>query len=158
MAELNEGASTRTSRFIKAEPERIYAAFTDPLALVDWLPPGDMTGKIHAFDARIGGGYRMSLFYPDGDASHRGKTAEKEDIVSVRFVELTPPRRIVEAVQFQSDDPAYSGEMTLEITLEEMSGGTTVTLLFRNLPRGLRAEDNEAGARLSLEQLARRVE
>jgi len=36
-----------------------------------------------------------------------------------------------------------------------VSGGTEVTLVFKNLP-GLRAEDNEAGARLSLEQLARR--
>jgi hypothetical protein len=31
-------------------------------------------------------------------------------------------------------------------------------LVFENLPPGLRAEDNEAGSRLSLEQLARRFE
>jgi hypothetical protein len=39
-----------------------------------------------------------------------------------------------------------------------VSGGTEVTLVFDNLPLGLRAEDNEAGSRLSLEQLARRFE
>jgi hypothetical protein len=39
-----------------------------------------------------------------------------------------------------------------------VSGGTEVALLFTNLPPGLRAEDNEAGSRLSLEQLARRFE
>jgi hypothetical protein len=33
-----------------------------------------------------------------------------------------------------------------------------VTLLFENLPPGLRPEDNDEGARLSLAQLARRFE
>ena len=50
------------------------------------------------------------------------------------------------------------GEMTLIATFEEVSGGTEVTLVCRTLPQGLRAEDNEAGSRLSLEQLARRFE
>lgn len=35
---------------------------------------------------------------------------------------------------------------------------TEVTPLFRNLPPGLRPEDNDTGARMSLERLARRVE
>jgi hypothetical protein len=35
---------------------------------------------------------------------------------------------------------------------------TEVTVLFRNLPPGFRAEDNEAGSRLSLEQLAHHYE
>jgi uncharacterized protein YndB with AHSA1/START domain len=76
-------------------------------------------------------------------------------MVKVRFVELAPPHRIVEAVTFVSTDPAFFGEMTLTTTFEEVSGGTAVTLVFENLPPGLRAEDNEAG---SLEQLARRFE
>jgi hypothetical protein len=69
-----------------------------------------------------------------------------------------PPHRIVEAVTFVTTDPAFFGEMTLTTTFEEVSGGTAVTLVFENLPPGLRAEDNEAGSRLSLEQLARRFE
>ncbi len=48
--------------------------------------------------------------------------------------------------------------MTMTPTFEEVSGGTEVALMFENLPPGLRAEDNEAGARLSLAQLARRFE
>jgi Activator of Hsp90 ATPase homolog 1-like protein len=102
-------ASTRTARIIKARPEELYDAFMDPAALIEWLPPGEMTGKIHAFDARVGGGYRMSLFYPPDERSFRGKTSETEDMVDVRFVELTPPRRIVEAVTFVTTDPALSG-------------------------------------------------
>jgi hypothetical protein len=68
------------------------------------------------------------------------------------------PRRIVEAVSFVTIDPAFLGEMTLIATFEEVSGRTEVTLVFKNLPPGLRAENNEAGSRLSLEQLVRRFE
>lgn len=155
MTEEPAGARTRTSRFIKAPLEAVYAAFMDPAQLVAWLPPAQMTGKIHAFDPRVGGGYRMSLFYPADERAFRGKTSEKEDRVNVRFVELTPPRRIVEAVTFDTTDPALVGEMTIEITFEEAVGGTDVTFLFTNLPPGVRPEDNEAGTRLSLDQLAR---
>jgi uncharacterized protein YndB with AHSA1/START domain len=149
---------TRTSRIIKAAPETLYQAFMDPAALIAWLPPGEMTGRLHHFDARVGGGYRMSLFYPPNERSLRGKTSDREDMVNVRFVELKPPRRIVEAVSFVTADPGLSGEMTIVVTFEEVSEGTEVTFLCKSLPPGLRAEDNEAGSRLSLEQLARRFE
>ncbi len=158
MTEEHAGAWTRTSRVIRARREELYAAFLDPTALIDWLPPAEMTGEIHEFDARVGGGYRMSLFYPPNERAFRGKTSDREDMVNVRFVELAPPRRIVEAVSFVTTDPAFFGEMTLTATFEEVSGGTEVALVFKNLPPGLRAEDNEAGSRLSLEQLARRFE
>jgi uncharacterized protein YndB with AHSA1/START domain len=158
MTEEGAGAWTRTSRVIRARREELYAAFLDPAALVDWLPPAEMTGEIHEFDARVGGGYRMSLFYPPDEHTFRGKTSDREDMVNVRFVDLVPPRRIVEAVSFVTTDPAFFGLMTMIATLEQVSGGTEVTLVCRNLPPGLRAKDNEAGSRLSLEQLARRLE
>src|SRR6266852_2881173 len=72
-------ATTRNSRVIKAPREALYRAFTDPAALAVWLAPGEMTGKIHGFDARVGGGYRMSLFYPSSEQVYRGKTSERED-------------------------------------------------------------------------------
>jgi uncharacterized protein YndB with AHSA1/START domain len=158
MTKEHPGAGTRASRVIKAHPDELYGAFIDPAVLVDWLPPAEMTGRIHEFDAREGGGYRMSLFYPPSERVFRGKTSDKEDMVNVRFVELTPPRRIVEAISFVTTDPAFSGEMTMTAMFEEVSGGPEVTLVFEDLPPGLRAEDNEVGSRLSLEQLARRFE
>jgi uncharacterized protein YndB with AHSA1/START domain len=151
-------ASTRTSRVVAAPPDALYDAFVNPDVLLAWLPPARMTGELHAFDARVGGGYRMTLRHPPEERRFRGKTTDREDVVDVRFVELTPPRRIVEAVTFVTDDPAFRGEMSLTITLEPVRGGTDVTMLFENLPPGLRPEDNDAGARLSLGQLAARFE
>jgi uncharacterized protein YndB with AHSA1/START domain len=154
MTDANSSARTQTSRVIKAPREAVYRAFTDPAALAIWLAPGEMTGKIHAFDARVGGGYRMSLFYPVSEQGYRGKTAEWEDRFTARFVELTPPTRIVQAIAFDSVDPAFSGEMTMVVTFEEREGGTDVTIVFEHIPSGVRPEDNEAGCRSSLEKLA----
>ena len=101
----------------------------------------------------------MSLFYPADEHAMQGKTSDKEDMVDVRFLRtLSPPRRIVGAVSFVTTDPALTGEMTMTATFDEVAGGTEVTLLFENLPPGLRPQDNDEGARLSLEQLARRFE
>jgi len=148
---------TRTSRLIKASPEKLYAAFIDPVALLAWLPPAPMTGRLHAFDAQPGGGYRLSLFYPSDERRFQGKTAEREDRIDVRFVELVPARRIVEAVTFDTADPALQGDMTITVTFEPMDNATNVTFHFTDLPPGVRPEDNEEGTRLSLEQLARYV-
>jgi uncharacterized protein YndB with AHSA1/START domain len=158
MTDAHAAASTRTSRVIKAPRDALYRAFTDPAALAVWLAPGEMTGQVHAFDARVGGGYRMSLFYPSSEQVYRGKTSEREDRFTARFVELTPPTRIVQAISFDSVDPAFSGEMTMVVTFEDRDGGTEVTILFEHIPPGIRPEDNEAGTRSSLEKLARYVE
>jgi uncharacterized protein YndB with AHSA1/START domain len=155
---MNSPASTRTSRVIKASREALYRAFTDPAALGVWLAPDEMTGKVHEFDARVGGGYRMSLFYPAAEPGYRGKTAEREDRFTARFVELTPPRRIVQVITFDSTDPAFAGEMTMVVTLEGTDGGTEVTILCEDIPPGIRPEDNDAGTRSSLEKLARYIE
>jgi uncharacterized protein YndB with AHSA1/START domain len=158
MTDAHGTASTRNSKFIKATPEALYRAFTDPAALAVWQAPGDMTGKVHSFDYRVGGGYQMSLCYPSSETTSRGKTKEREDRYTARFVELTPPRKIVEAITFDSVDPAFSGEMIMEVTFEAEDNGTTVSIVFKNIPSGVRPEDNEAGTQSSLEKLARYVE
>jgi uncharacterized protein YndB with AHSA1/START domain len=138
----------RASRLIRAAPDALYGGFMGPAALVAWLPPAQMTGKMHAFEARVGG-YRTSLFYPSSEPTPRGKTTAGEDMVSVRFVEFVPGRRIVEAVSFEPSDPALLGEMTIVMTFEEAPGGTDVMILCNNLPPGLRPDENEAASRLS---------
>jgi uncharacterized protein YndB with AHSA1/START domain len=158
MTNPHSRAGTHNSKFIKAAPEALYRAFTDPAALAVWQAPGDMIGEVHSFDDRVGGGYQMSLYYPPSEKTARGKTADREDRYTARFVELTPPRRIVEAITFDSADPAFAGEMTMVVTLEAEAGGTTVSIVFSDIPPGIRPETNEAGTQQSLEKLARYVE
>ena len=100
----------------------------------------------------------MSLFYLSSEQVYRGKTSEREDRFTARFVELTPPTRIVEAITFDSTDAAFAGEMIMVVTFEERNDRTEVTIVFENIPPGIRPEDNDAGTRSSLEKLARYVE
>ena len=157
MANATSTGTSQTSQVIPASREAVYRAFTDPGALEAWQAPGEMTGKVHAFDLRVGGGYEMSLFYPEDDDAAVGKSGEREDRFHTRFVELLPPSRIVQGVSFDSDDSAFEGEMTMTITLEERVGGTEVTIAYAGIPAGIRPEDNELGTRLSLEKLGRYV-
>jgi uncharacterized protein YndB with AHSA1/START domain len=158
MTDSRSGAGTRNSKFIQAPREAVYRAFTDPVALAAWLVPGEMTGEVHSFALSVGRGYRMSLYYPASDTASRGKTAEREDRYTARFMELTPPKSIVEAITFDTDDPALAGEMTMEVTLDAEDGGTMVSIVFTGIPSGIRPEDNETGTQSSLEKLARYVE
>jgi putative ABC transport system permease protein len=43
-------------------------------------------------------------------------------------------------------------------SLEAISDGTNVTIIFKNIPSGIRPEDNEMGAALSLEKLTEYVD
>jgi uncharacterized protein YndB with AHSA1/START domain len=153
-AKSAKGSSLRVSRIIKAPRRTIYQGFLDPQAMLSWLPPKGMKGQMHEFDARVGGGYRMSLTYLEPSHSQRGKTSEHSDIAEVRFVEMIPDERIVERVEFESKDPAYAGPMILTWTLADVPGGTEITVSCENAPEGIKPADHEAGIRSSLENLA----
>ena len=146
--------STRVSRIIKAPRRTIYQAFLDPQALVSWLPPAGMKGRVYEFDVRAGGAYRMSLTYVESGHSPRGKTSDHTDVVRGRFLELIPDERIVQRIEFESEDPAFAGPMTIKWTLADVPGGTEVTVLCENAPEGIRPNDHEAGIRSTLENLA----
>src|SRR5215218_5985087 len=100
------------SRVIAAPLDRVFAALIDPEALTAWLPPDGMSGRFEQFDARPGGSYRLVLTYADA-SSARGKATADSDIVEARFVDVVPGMRVVQAVDFVSDDPTHAGTMTM---------------------------------------------
>lgn len=83
---------------------------------------------------------------------------QREDRFTAWFAELAPPSRIVQVISFDTDDPDFAGEMTIAITFVEMRDGIEVTIVFEDIPPGIRPEDNDAGTRSSLEKLAHYVE
>src|SRR5215468_3155419 len=129
----------RASRVIAAPPGRVWDALVDPEALVAWLPPGEMTGRFERFDARPGGSYRMVLTYPDASGAP-GKATAESDIVEARFVGIVPGERVVQAVDFVSDDPAYAGTMTMTWQVTAVETGTRVDIVAEDVPDGVSAE------------------
>jgi uncharacterized protein YndB with AHSA1/START domain len=143
----------RASRVIAAPPGRVWTALVDPVALTQWLPPGGMTGRFERYDARPGGSYRLVLTYADASAAP-GKATADSDIVEARFVDIVPGQRVVQAVGFVSDDPAYAGTMTMTWAITAAGAGTRVDIVAEDVPDGITAQDHAEGLSASLANLA----
>jgi uncharacterized protein YndB with AHSA1/START domain len=147
----------RASRVIAAPLERVYAALVDPEALEAWLPPDGMSARFERFDARPGGSYRMVLTYADASAEP-GKATADSDIVEARFVDIVPGARVVQAVDFVSDDPAYAGTMTMTWAVTAVDAGTRVDIRADDVPDGISAAEHAEGLSSSLTNLAAHLE
>jgi uncharacterized protein YndB with AHSA1/START domain len=116
-----------------------------------------MTGRFERFDARPGGSYRMVLTYSDASGAP-GKATAESDIVEARFVDIVPGERVVQAVDFVSDDASYAGTMTMTWEVTAVDAGTRVDIVAEDVPDGISAEDHAAGLASSLTNLAAYVE
>ncbi len=120
------------------------------------MVPDHMTSHIHSFDAREGGTFRISLTYDLSTTA--GKTNPQTDSFHGRFVKLVPDTEVVQAVEFETDDPAMAGEMTITYVLADADGGTDLVGIHENLPPGVPPADNELGWGMSIAKLAKLVE
>jgi uncharacterized protein YndB with AHSA1/START domain len=145
------------SRVIAAPAARVFAALVDREALAAWLPPDGMTARFERFDPRPGGSYRLVLTYSDGAAA-AGKATADSDVVEARYVDIVPDVRVVQAVNFVSDDPAFAGTMTMTWEVTAVDGRTRVDITADNVPDGISAEDHATGLASSLRNLAAHVE
>jgi uncharacterized protein YndB with AHSA1/START domain len=146
------------SRLIRAAAAAVYSAYVNPTDLVRWLPPTGMTGRIEVFDPRPGGAYRIALTYDRDSQSIRGKTTEDADVVHGRFLELVPEQKIVQSVQFESEDPRFAGEMIMTWLFTPAPQGCDVQIIAENVPEGISPEDHRAAFAATLANLARVVE
>lgn len=149
-------SSTRISRHVNAPRASVYRALLDARAVATWKVPTGMTSHVHAFDAREGGSFRVSLTYDEPTGT--GKTTPHTDTYHGRFVRLVANEQVVEVMEFETADPALRGEMTITTTLVDADGGTDVHAVHDGVPPGVAPPDNEAGWRESLARLAAFVE
>jgi uncharacterized protein YndB with AHSA1/START domain len=139
--------TVRLHRVVRAPAERVYRAFLDPDAMVKWLPPHGLTGKVHEMDARVGGGYKMSFtnFSTGGSHSFGGT-----------YAELVPNQRLRYTDRF--DDPGLPGEMQVTISLHTVSCGTELDIVQEGIPAQIPVESCYLGWQESLTLLADLVE
>jgi uncharacterized protein YndB with AHSA1/START domain len=94
----------------------------------------------------------LILTYTDKSTA-AGKATTDTDVVEARFVEIVPGVRVVQAVDFESDDPAYAGTMTMTWEITPVAAGTRVDIRADDVPPGISAEDHAAGLASSLANL-----
>jgi uncharacterized protein YndB with AHSA1/START domain len=139
--------TVRLHRVFAARPEKVYRAFVEPDAVASWLPPFGFTCTVHALEAKEGGRHRMSFRnFTTGDSHAFGGT----------YLKLVPGETLVYTDAF--DDPNLPGEMTVTVTLKEVSVGTEMTVVQENIPDLIPLEACYLGWQESLRKLAKLVE
>ena len=134
-------------RVLAAPPERVYRAFLDADALAKWLPPNGFTCKVHEFDPKVGGTYRMSFTnFTTGNSHAFGGT----------YLELVPNERIRNDDRFE--DPNLPGTMITTVTLKPVSVGTDVHIVQEGIPDAIPVEGCYLGWQESLVLLGKLVE
>jgi uncharacterized protein YndB with AHSA1/START domain len=148
--------STRVSHHVRAPRPAVYRALVDAGAVARWRVPAGMSSRVHEFDAREGGSFRISLSYDAPDVT--GKSGPRTDTYHGHFVKLVPDEQVVEVLEFETADPELRGQMTMTTTLTDAAGGTDVLVVHEGIPDKVPAADNETGTRMALANLARLVE
>jgi uncharacterized protein YndB with AHSA1/START domain len=119
------------SRIIKevlldATPEEVFSYLTESEKYIQWMA---VSAEL---DPRPGGIFRID---PNGSGS---------DTISGRFVEVTPPTRIVFTWGYErAGHPVPAGSTTVEIELIEQADGTLLRLVHSGLEGDVR--DGHAG-------------
>ncbi len=134
-------------RVLRAPPARVFKAFTDPDAMVKWLPPHGFTGKVHEMDPRVGGIHRMSFTNFSTGHSHS---------FGGRYLEVVPGDRLIYTDSF--DHPGLPGEMKVTVTFRPVSVGTELSIMQEGIPDVIPPDACHLGWQESLNLLAQLVE
>lgn len=134
-------------RVLKANPEKVYRAFTDVAAFSSWLPPYGYVAQIQQMDARVGGSYKMSFtnFSTGSTQSFGGKFVEMQANTLLKYTDVF-------------DDPNLPGEMITTVSFKKVSIGTELTITQEGIPEAIPVEFCYLGWQESLEKLKKLVE
>src|SRR5215469_2246880 len=106
---LAERPSLTLTRRLRARPEKVYAAWTDPLNLAQWFGPNSAkSGTVQAeLDVRVGGSYRISFENDDGEYFEVGGLY-REVVPNARLQftwawHSTPERESLVTIEFKPD-------------------------------------------------------
>src|ERR1043165_2344535 len=137
----------RLHRVLKAPPERVYRAFTDPAAMCKWLPPHGFTGTMHHMEPKVGGSWRMSFTNLSAGPTHP---------FGGNYLELQPGKRLRYTSKF--DDPNLPGEMTTTVELSQVFCGTEMQITQEGIPDVIPSQSCNLGWQESLALLTQLVE
>jgi uncharacterized protein YndB with AHSA1/START domain len=134
-------------RVLKAKPDKVFRAFTDPLAMASWIPPYGFLCTVHHMEAKAGGSYRMSFvnFTTGNQHSFGGSYLE---IIPNEFLKYTD----------KFEDPNLPGEMITSVWLKAVSGGTDLKITQEGIPAMIPLDMCYLGWQESLDKLTRLVE
>ncbi len=139
--------SVTLHRVVKATPEKIFRALTEPNALSFWLPPYGFLCTVHQMDPHVGGSFKMSF---------TNFSTSKEHSFGGKFLEIKPNEFLKYDDKF--DNPNLPGEMITSIWLKKVLCGTELKVVQEGIPSSIPTEMCYLGWQESLEKLIKLVE
>lgn len=134
-------------RVIKASPEKVFRAFSDPIAHASWIPPYGFVCNVQQMDFRVGGKFKMSFInFSTGNGHSFG--GEYLEIKANEFIKYND----------KFDDPALPGEITTTIWLKKVLCGTELKIVQEGIPEVIPVEMCYLGWQESLEKMKNLVE
>ena len=116
--------SLQVNRFIHAETEQVFSAFTLPEILVDWFGPDFCFPMDAEVDLRPGGTYRIEM-----ETDDMGPT----EIVGT-YQEVIPNSLLVFTWAWKETSVMGAGETLVRVELIEIEGGTEVKVHHSGFP------------------------
>ena len=144
---MSQGNTVRLHRVLATSPEKVFRAFLDADAMAKWLPPYGFTCKVHHFEGKVGGTFRMSFSNFTTNTGHS---------FGGEYLEIVPNERIRYTDRF--DDPNLPGVIEVTVILKAVLVGTEINIEQSNLPAAIPVEACYLGWQQSLAQLALLVE
>lgn len=139
--------SVSLHRVLTASPEKVFRAFSDPIAHSTWLPPYGFVCQVHQMDFKVGGKFKMSFInFTTGNGHSFG--GEYLDIKPNEFIKYSD----------RFDDPNLPGEMITTVWLKAVMCGTEIKIEQTGIPEAIPAEMCYLGWQESLDKLKRLVE
>ena len=142
-AKAAEKTSLEIKRFIKASPDRVYAAWTDPAQLRQWFGPEQVTTDNLIADPRVGGRFRWDLTNSDGEKM----------TMEGKFRELQPGKKVAFTWKWQDDEDWENNVSIVTVELSEQSGGTELRLTHERLPNEQSRDGHTRGWNSALDKL-----
>jgi uncharacterized protein YndB with AHSA1/START domain len=111
-------------RTLKASPEQVFDAFTDPEQLKVWWWPNGFTCSAAEVDLRIGGSYRLGMQWPDFIPEEN----RFSHYLGGEYFEIDRPHRLVMSGRAVNDEQGELFATLIEVTFETRDGGTALTV------------------------------
>ena len=113
---LDTKPSLTLKRRLKATPDKVYAAWTDPEKILKWFGPDSGPVKEATTDVRVGGHYAITFHTEDGEQHH----------VSGHYREVVPNERLVLTWAWRT---MPEREFLLTILIKPDGAGSLLTLI-----------------------------
>lgn len=134
-------------RVLKASPEKVFRAFSDPVAHASWIPPYGFLCVVHQAEFKTGGSYKMSFInFSTGNGSSFGGN----------YLEIKPNELIKYSDRF--DDPNLPGEMITTVQFIKVLSGTELKITQENIPSVIPPDMCYLGWQDSLDKLRKLLE